>query len=292
MSEHSGSQRPDATSGGAVEDEASLARQTLDLFVYAPVGLVVTALEDLPTLAARGRTAVTQTMRNAHIVGRFTVAMGRRELEARLGRRPSSPHPRTTAPPPAAPSGSSRRSTPAPAPTASAPFPSAPPASAPPASPPSSGPRLSGVPAAGTPARPAGGTAKPAEKPLLHPVVSDRPGTTGGPSGGSRGTQGSAPATSPAKKAAPRAGAAAARPEGSAPSEAAAPPSGAVDLAIPGYDTLSASQVVRRLDGLGPRELEAVYRHESAGRRRRTILHRAQQLLGLEPTPGAPGQSP
>jgi hypothetical protein len=53
-----------------------------------------------------------------------------------------------------------------------------------------------------------------------------------------------------------------------------------VDGAIPGYDTLSASQVVRRLDGLGPVELEAVSRHEANNRRRRTILFRTQQLLG------------
>jgi hypothetical protein len=44
--------------------------------------------------------------------------------------------------------------------------------------------------------------------------------------------------------------------------------------------------VVRRLDGLGPKELEAVYRHEAATRGRRTILHRAQQLLGSEDPPG------
>jgi hypothetical protein len=54
----------------------------------------------------------------------------------------------------------------------------------------------------------------------------------------------------------------------------------AVDRAIPDYDTLSASQVVRRLDGLGPGELAAVFRYESTTRGRRTILHRAQQLLG------------
>ena len=55
-------------------------------------------------------------------------------------------------------------------------------------------------------------------------------------------------------------------------------------LAIPDYDTLSASQVVRRLDGLAPSELEAVARHETATRGRRTILHRVQQLLA---EPGA-----
>jgi len=57
-------------------------------------------------------------------------------------------------------------------------------------------------------------------------------------------------------------------------------------LAIPGYEALSASQVVRRLDGLAPVELEAIYAHEAATRRRRTILHRTQQLLGHEDAPG------
>ena len=71
----------------------------------------------------------------------------------------------------------------------------------------------------------------------------------------------------------------------------AVPPAGGfapapADLAIPDYDTLSASQVVRRLDGLGHKELEAVYRHEAATRGRRTIIHRAQQLLGSEDPPG------
>jgi hypothetical protein len=58
------------------------------------------------------------------------------------------------------------------------------------------------------------------------------------------------------------------------------------ELAIPDYEALSASQVVRRLDGLGEEELEAIYAHESATRRRRTILHRTQQLLGREDAPG------
>lgn len=49
-------------------------------------------------------------------------------------------------------------------------------------------------------------------------------------------------------------------------------------LAIPGYDTLSASQVVPRLDALLPTELEAVRLHESAHRNRRTILSRIAQL--------------
>jgi hypothetical protein len=60
-----------------------------------------------------------------------------------------------------------------------------------------------------------------------------------------------------------------------------------VDRAIADYDTLSASQVVRRLDGLGPDELQAVMRHELATRGRRTIVHRAEQLLA----PGGPGSA-
>jgi hypothetical protein len=58
---------------------------------------------------------------------------------------------------------------------------------------------------------------------------------------------------------------------------AMAPPS-ADALAIPGYDTLSASQVVQRLGGLSGEELEAVRAYEAAGRRRKTILSRVAQL--------------
>jgi hypothetical protein len=44
------------------------------------------------------------------------------------------------------------------------------------------------------------------------------------------------------------------------------------DLAIPSYDSLAASQVVPRLDGLTTIELEAVRRYELAHRGRRTVL--------------------
>jgi hypothetical protein len=57
------------------------------------------------------------------------------------------------------------------------------------------------------------------------------------------------------------------------------PPDGAADkLAIPGYDNLSASQVVPRLGGLSVRELEAVRRYEEANRGRKTILNKIAQL--------------
>jgi hypothetical protein len=49
-------------------------------------------------------------------------------------------------------------------------------------------------------------------------------------------------------------------------------------LAIPGYASLSASQVVQRLAGLSGDELEAVRLFEAANRGRRTILARVGQL--------------
>jgi hypothetical protein len=60
--------------------------------------------------------------------------------------------------------------------------------------------------------------------------------------------------------------------------DTAAPP---VDsLAVPGYDSLAASQVVARLASLSVDELELVREYESATRRRRTILNRIDQLAG------------
>jgi len=50
-------------------------------------------------------------------------------------------------------------------------------------------------------------------------------------------------------------------------------------LAIPGFDSLSASQVVQRLDGLTRPELVAVRTYEAGNRGRRTILNRVDQLL-------------
>jgi hypothetical protein len=52
----------------------------------------------------------------------------------------------------------------------------------------------------------------------------------------------------------------------------------AAALAIPDYDNLSASQVVPRLDGLTPDELDAVRRYERKHRHRKTILNRIAQL--------------
>jgi hypothetical protein len=71
---------------------------------------------------------------------------------------------------------------------------------------------------------------------------------------------------------------------GQAPPDAERPAPDPAAAAIVGgaladYDTLSASQVVRRLESLGPDELDAVRRYEASTRNRRTILNRAGQLL-------------
>ncbi len=79
--------------------------------------------------------------------------------------------------------------------------------------------------------------------------------TAGSPSGGASATSTAAPGV-------------AGHPSGLDPAE----------LAIPGYDTLSASQIVQRLPGLSPDELEAVRLYELAGRSRKTVLLRVAQL--------------
>jgi hypothetical protein len=65
-----------------------------------------------------------------------------------------------------------------------------------------------------------------------------------------------------------------------APPAPSVPTSGpeAATLAIPDYDSLSASQVLPRLQGLSSEELEAVRDYEDAHRGRKTILNRVAQL--------------
>jgi hypothetical protein len=60
-----------------------------------------------------------------------------------------------------------------------------------------------------------------------------------------------------------------------------------VEQTFAGYDTLSASQVVRRLESLDAAQLGAVHRYEASHRNRRTILNRTQQLIGSDPVVGS-----
>ena len=95
-----------------------------------------------------------------------------------------------------------------------------------------------------------------------------------------KGPTAEAPSTQPAAPAStPPSGPAPGEPgPGVAPPEPTGPPPPVGDLAIPGYDSLSASQVVPRLSGLEPGELDAVRIYEAGGRSRKTILNKIAQL--------------
>jgi len=194
------------TTGGSHDEEKSPKDRLLDLFVFGPAGLALTAAEEFPKLVDKGRHRVEGQVRTARLVGQFAVQMGRQQIESGLGnllRRPDA------------------------------------------------------------------GERPPVVVEGPEPVVSPHPPAP------------SAAAASPA----PVAAAAAVEPAsvpGAAPSSNGTMASDA--LAIPGYDSLSASQVVQRLGGLSAPELTAVREHELAHRHRRTILSRVDQLLsGAEP---------
>ncbi len=156
-------------------------RRTLDLCLFAPVGVAVTVVEDLPDLIAKGRRRVELELGNARVVGRFVVHKGQRGVSGRLDDLLGNGSERTAP-----------------------------------------GDDVD-LPAASSPVRPA---PDPAAEAIVGGALAD-------------------------------------------------------------YDTLSASQVVRRLESLGPEELRAVQRYEASTRNRRTILNRASQLLDERPPPPA-----
>ncbi len=51
-----------------------------------------------------------------------------------------------------------------------------------------------------------------------------------------------------------------------------------IDEVIPGYDDLTAADIVQQLDALTVEQLDVVLAHEEANRARTTVLHRAGQL--------------
>lgn len=105
-------------------------------------------------------------------------------------------------------------------------------------------------------------TERPAPKPAQSPVATPKPAPTPAPSVAAPAA--ATPVVAPSAK----------------PSDNGTPVTvhDAQSLAIPGYDSLSASQVVQRLAGLNPAELAAIGSYEAAGRSRRTILNRVAQL--------------
>ena len=175
--------------------------QMLDLFVYAPLGLALSAREAVPQLIDKGREQFSGQATTARMMGQMAVAQGQREAEkaisqaterlAGLGLR-----------------GERRGPMPSEAPEEPAP----------------------------APAEPASSEPAPSEPGTSEPDTAVRPSAV--------------------------------------PTE---------ELAIPGYDALSAPQVVQRLAGLSSEELEAVRAYEAATRHRKTILTRISQLQSDRP---------
>lgn len=224
--------------------------QALDLLFYAPVGFAFSLRELVPGLAEKGRQQVTM----ARAVGEFAVTMAQRQAEKLLHRDPG-----TGASGASSSTGSGSGSGSAPRTSAAAPA-SAAGASAPPASP--AAPSVPQRAAPLAPRRPAPSASPAAGGSVTGQGGAGRPGATG-----ARGTTGSSrpPSRPPAP---PRPGPARVPGTGSAVRQ----------LAIPGYDALSASQVLPRLAGLTRPELEAVRAYEEAGRGRKTVLNRIAQL--------------
>jgi hypothetical protein len=160
-----------------VADEKRPIDLALDLFVYVPVGLALSARDLVPELARKGRERVSGQVTSARVVGQFAVQQGQTQATKAFQR--------------------ARRD---------------------------------------------------AEQRLA-----DEAGTAPTPA---------PPAVKPP----------------AAPARAAHSGPGADTLAVPGYDSLSASQVLPRLEGLSGDELEAVRAYEAAHRGRKTILGRIAQL--------------
>ena len=227
-------------------DERSLSELLWDYGVYAPIGLAAAIVDELPHLSDKGKERAANRIHMAKMIGQLAVGQGKRQLGKLFGDGQGHVPPS----PPAYGSAHTGSSRPAEA------------SGAPPTA-------ESGIPGAGA------------------PVTGSR-GTDAGRSGTAAprsASNGKAPTTPSSSRPASDANApAAAKPRRQAtrtatPARAATAAQPAADsLAIPGYDTLAASQVVQRLSSLRPDELEAIRRYELSTRGRRTILHRVAQL--------------
>jgi len=235
------------------EEQRSALDQALDLLLFAPLGLLLTARNELPEVVAKGRQHLTGQLLVAKMIGEFAVRQGQKEAEKaaarfadqagtvvdRLGGLPGAPG--TTGGAAAAPMGTPRARTSPGAPGSRSVTAEGSPRETPSGTAPSNG---SPRPAAGRRAPGAVTGARAAKA-----AGAKRPPASSDPKGGSGGVR-DTPVPTPAVN----------------------------DLAIPGYDSLSASQVVQRLGGLAGAELEAVARYEVATRGRRTILSKIAQL--------------
>lgn len=195
------------------DDEKNPADRAIELLLFAPVGLALSARELLPQLVERGRQQVTGQVTMAKMLGQFAVKQGTVEAEKAFERARAQAQ---TALEQLGVIDGERPASPA-APTKKAPV-----------------PRLAPTP----PAPPAASLASRAAS------GSDDRRRTPGPVRGQRTSTRSSPAA----------------------------------LAIPDYDSLSASQVLPRLSSLTADELEALRAHEAANRGRKTILSKVTQL--------------
>jgi hypothetical protein len=233
------------------EDKSAL-DQALDLLFFAPVGLLLTARQELPSLVEKGRQRVTGQAAVAKVIGKFAVAHGQKEVERTTGRLVKQAVDAVSHFG-ADPSGSAAAEDQA-----------------------ATGSSLSSSGIIQSPRTTAAGSTRPAVDP--GPTDSDRPSNRGAaddPSSpsSSNGRSGViADATAPSDV---TAGTASDPTAGVEETQSVPDPA---TLAIPGYDVLSASQVVQRLAGLAPSELDAVGRYEAATRGRRTILSKVAQL--------------
>ncbi len=231
----------------ASEPQQSLSERVLDRLVYLPAGLAVTVVHELPQLTERGRKQLGVQVGSARAVGQFVVLAGSQELKRRAGGllrgRESTSEGSADGTPVG---GQSELQTP----TATA----------------DGGPRLRKIPGDRQATAPHGAPPKPAASVTV-------------PSGPAGRSVAAVDATgSQAAKGTPDEGAGGhGEPLVGRQLSANVPDVGS--LGIPGFDTLSASQVVQRLAGLDRTELVAVRAYEAASRGRRTILSRVDQLL-------------
>jgi hypothetical protein len=265
---------------GAQDDSLLETRSRLepifDLFFYIPVGLAVTAAEELPKLAARGRAEIGGRVARARMIGRVAAGRGRREHIRRSVPARGGPSGVVTEAPrpggvPERPEGTGSQLSGSPeAPQA----PQAPRTAEAPGAADAPGAEVArATPEVTSPASLTPSSSRAAPPAAVPPPPSASLGA-GAPASTGAGAPGAPEALAP-EAPAPEAPA----PETVAPEAARALPSPDT-LAIPGYDSLAASQVVPRLAGLTSEELAAVGDYEAAHRRRTTILTRIRQLQG------------
>jgi TolA-binding protein len=73
-----------------MSDERAPIEHLVDLFVFAPIGLLATLHQDLPKQLAQRRQAVENRVQLARFIGQMAVRQGQKELNSRLAARRSS----------------------------------------------------------------------------------------------------------------------------------------------------------------------------------------------------------